>query len=99
MCRKVPAATESYGVLSRSNSLEFFQKLARDAATSEIWRDAELNDPQATLAWRVEQVPNEPILSSLRTQNLSFVKVVGERLSRQKAESPAIAFHQDIDGI
>ena len=93
MCREVPAAAESYGRLSRSNTLEFFKELARDAATSEFLRDAKLNNPESTLTRRIEQVPNEPFAFNLGTQDASLVKVVDERLSGQKAKGSAIAFH------
>ena len=98
MCREVPAAAESYGRLSRSNTLEFFKESARDAATPEFLRDAKLNNPEATLTRRIEQVPAEPLTFILGTQDASLVKVVYERLSGQKAESSAVTFHQVIDG-
>ena len=85
MCREVPAAAESYGGLGGSDALEFFEKAARYAATSEFLRDAELNNPQATLIRRIEQVANEPINFSLGTKDASLVKVIGKRLGRQKA--------------
>ena len=61
-------------------------------------RDAKLNNPEATLTRRIEQVPNQPFTFDFGTQDASLVKVVGECLSGQKAKSSAIAFHQVIDG-
>ena len=77
MRREVPAAAEGYSGLGLSNTLEFFKEAARDAATSEFFRDTELHNPEATLARRIEQVPNEPVAANPGAEDASPPKVFG----------------------
>ncbi len=56
-----------------------------------------MDNPKAALTRRIEQVPNEPVIFSLGAYDASPPEVVGECLSRKKAKSSSILFHQVID--